>query len=144
MEDPLLPPDERAVGPIYRELIHSSHPHPTALSAQIAKYLITVLGKNEVTGAPCATISNLSALNSLVLCATQIFAGHRLANLHTPTLVFFILSALLELLLVVLLAKQPRNKKSLYFEVSSRRPTKKNTDDTLSFSRLRWFPMFRR
>jgi hypothetical protein len=56
VEDPLLPPAEQAVRPIYRELIHSSHPHPTALSAQIAKYLIIAMGKGEVTRENCATI----------------------------------------------------------------------------------------
>ena len=59
-----------------------------------------------------------SVLNGFILCAIQIFAGHRLANKEFFPVLFFIIFTVTEFLLITALARQPKTEKSLYFEVS--------------------------
>lgn len=56
-------------------------------------------------------------MNSFILCAIQIFAGNGIAYGEPATLIFFILSVLVEIGLLLILQRQPMNRKSLYFEV---------------------------
>lgn len=63
-------------------------------------------------------LKNFSVLNGFILCAIQIFAGHRLANKEFFAVFFFIVFTLTEFALIVALARQPKSEKSLYFEVS--------------------------
>lgn len=63
-------------------------------------------------------LKNFSVLNGFILCAIQIFAGHRLANKEFFAVFFFILFTLTEFALIIALARQPKSEKSLYFEVS--------------------------
>ena len=58
-------------------------------------------------------------VNSFLLCAIQIFAGGRLANKDITAIVLISLFSLFELILIVALTQQPKNKKSLYFEVTT-------------------------
>jgi hypothetical protein len=56
-------------------------------------------------------------LNGFIVCAIQIFAGHRLAAKETGIVIIFSLFLITELLLVIAIAKQPKSEKSSYFEV---------------------------
>jgi len=90
----------QVIRPMYIELYRPSQSYPTILSATITKYLLTCL-----------------IINGFILCAIQIFAGHQLANKEPAALVFFILLIIMEILFVIGIAKQPKNTKSLYFQV---------------------------
>ena len=57
-------------------------------------------------------------INGFLLCATQIFAGHRLAAKQPVALLAFGFFTLAEIILMMALARQPKSEKSLYFEVS--------------------------
>jgi hypothetical protein len=86
-------------------------------TARITKYSIICLGKFfEIYF--FFDQFNLIAINGFILCAIQIFAGHYLANKEPITLSFFILFLILEIFFVIVIARQPKNEKSLYFEVS--------------------------
>ena len=142
VEDPLLPADASAFGSMFQELIRPSQPYPSISSAQIAKHLITALSKDRlIFKDKCVSIWTILVLNSFLLCAIQIFAGSRLVHLDPTALVFFILSAVLEALLVILLARQPKNKNSLYFQVSDFPWVKRNNR---LLSRLLWSLLSRR
>jgi len=99
VEDPLINPDEQVVKPVYVQLFKPSQSYPTIMSSTIAKYAIALL-----------------ALNGFVICAMQIFAGHLIATVEPTALTFFILFINVEIIFFIVIARQPQNKKSLYFE----------------------------
>lgn len=88
-----------SLGPFHQELFRPSQPHPTLFSARAAKYLIALL-----------------IVNSFILCAIQSFAGGSLSRAEPVALTFFIITVILEILLLFILYRQPTNRKSLYFE----------------------------
>jgi hypothetical protein len=57
-------------------------------------------------------------LNGFIVCAIQIFAGHRLAAKESGIVIIFIFFVITEIILVVAVARQPKSEKSMYFEVS--------------------------
>jgi hypothetical protein len=59
----------------------------------------------------------LIVLNGLIVCAIQIFAGHRLAAKESGVVIIFGFFIITEILLVVAIARQPKSEKSSYFEV---------------------------
>ena len=119
VEDPLIREDEQAMGPIYKEIFQPSQPHPTVLSARITKHLITALGSYDCNRERQFHAVGILVLNSFLLCAIQIFASGPLANKNITALVCLSLSILVELILIFALTRQPKNKKSLYFEVTN-------------------------
>jgi hypothetical protein len=58
--------------------------------------------------------------NGFILCAIQIFAGHRLAAKETGPVIMFGIFSITEILLVIGIAKQPKSEKPSYFEVSKK------------------------
>jgi len=58
-------------------------------------------------------------INGFILCAIQIFARHRIENKDPTALACLIFSVVIEICFVISIARQPKTKKSLYFEVSS-------------------------
>jgi len=98
-DDLLLEQNNISLAPFHQELLRPSQPYPTKFSAGVSKYLIALL-----------------TVNSFILCAIQIFAGNGIAYGEPATLIFFILSVLVEIGLLLILQRQPMNRKSLYFE----------------------------
>ncbi|CAF1168113.1 unnamed protein product, partial [Didymodactylos carnosus] len=101
VDDPLISSDYLSYKPLWQELIRPSQHHPTALTASITKILITAI-----------------TVNGFILCAIQIFAGDRLLRKDAFVVFFFSLSCILELIFLIMIAVQPKNQKSLYFELS--------------------------
>lgn len=62
-------------------------------------------------------ISFVLVLNSFTLCATQIFAGSKIMEKNIGVIIAIIFFGIVEIILIIILARQPRNKKSLYFQV---------------------------
>ncbi|CAF1249829.1 unnamed protein product [Adineta steineri] len=99
VDDPLLRSSVPTSGPILKELFYPSQTHPTIYSARITKYLITLL-----------------IINGFIVCAIQIFAGHRLAAKEFGPVIIFGFFTCTEFLLVTAIARQPKCEKSSYFE----------------------------
>ncbi|CAF1163013.1 unnamed protein product [Rotaria sp. Silwood1] len=99
VEDRLINNDEQTVQSIYKQLFKPFQLHPTIISARLTKYLITCL-----------------VINGFILCAIQIFAQHYLEEKNPIILSILIIFLVIELCLIVLIAQQPKNEKSLYFE----------------------------
>ncbi len=57
-------------------------------------------------------------LNGFIICAIQIFAGHRLAAKESGTVIIFGFFLITETLLMIAIGRQPKNEKSSYVEVS--------------------------
>ncbi len=55
--------------------------------------------------------------NGFILCAIQIFGGHRLAAKESGPILAFGFFTITEILLVTTIARQPKSEKSSYFEV---------------------------
>ena len=56
-------------------------------------------------------------LNGFILCAIQIFAGHRLAAKESGAVIGFSFFTIMEVILVTAIARQPKSEKSSYSEV---------------------------
>lgn len=57
-------------------------------------------------------------INGFIVCAIQVFASHRLAAKEPGSVIIFTFFFLLEVLLIIAIARQPKSEKSSYFEVS--------------------------
>ncbi|CAF1316706.1 unnamed protein product [Adineta steineri] len=99
VETPLLQSDEEVIRPTYTDLWMPRQTRPTIFTARIVKYLIACL-----------------VVNSFILCAIQINATQNIINKDPTTLTFFILSIVLEIIFTILIARQPKAQKTLYFE----------------------------
>jgi len=101
VDDPLLRASVPSSGSIFKELFRPTYSHPTVSSARITKYLIGLL-----------------ILNGFIVCAIQIFAGHRLAAKELGPVMIFSFFMITEMFLVVAIARQPKSEKSMYFELT--------------------------
>ncbi|CAF4988591.1 unnamed protein product, partial [Rotaria sp. Silwood1] len=99
IEDRLINNDEQTVQSICKQLFKPFRLHPTTISARLTKYLITCL-----------------VINGFILCAIQIFAQHYVEEKNPIILSILIIFLVIELCLIVLIAQQPKNEKSLYFQ----------------------------
>ena len=117
VNDPLLRSEEHVPGSLYRKLFRPAQLHPTVSTAQITKYLIAALSRLDLDRWTCQWRS-IVVVNGFILCAMQIFEGHRLAAKEAGSTLAFTFFVFTEFLLMTALARQPKGDKSLYFEVS--------------------------
>ena len=116
----MLPNDEVASLSVYRQLFKPSGRRPTFLSAKITKYLITCLSKFILFADSFNWFLIITGINGFILCAIQIFAGHHIANKDPTTIIFLIIFLITEILFIIAIAAQPKNQKSIYFQVRCR------------------------
>lgn len=118
-EHPLIEPIEEVIQPVYVQLFQPSQPYPTMLTAKIVKYSVTWIGKflfNKLNKYFFFSFI-IIAIGGFIICAIQIFAGRQIVHGDPATLTFFILFIVIEVVVAIIIAKQPQNKKSFYFEV---------------------------
>ncbi|CAF0834343.1 unnamed protein product [Adineta ricciae] len=98
-EESILHTEDRMIESFYVRLFKPSAIRPTKDTATVTRYLIVSL-----------------AINGFLLCAIQIFASDYIMRKNPLVLALFLICIILEIFFVILMANQPKNSASLYFQ----------------------------